>query len=400
MDLMVLAMARKYMDKKVAELVSAGWTKEIVKELPAVGNDKTIYMVEKVDSAGNTYYDEYMYTNGKFDGIGTTRVDLSNYARLDSFNPYKFFINDDGKITINLYDPNNLDTMSGLVEGTLFNELNFRTTILATRVDDNRVQISTLEEDMQRLSSAYIYKGNVNSYSNLPCGDKVLKVRFSQGHYIELSLPDNSIPKDAAKVKINAKSSTGANYNFVLMGTSNKAYNFYIQKDKYTYATVDISNFDYSTSNGKFRITFTATGDNTLEINEICFLNSGGSTIKTIFVAENYVIGTNGPITNTGAISASIAYKNPTQAEEQKETLQIGDVYNVSDSDKNYAWNGTDWDNLGGTFSLTNYQPREDTRLKTTSKYIVGAINELKTLIDNQATEVEATLNAILEGEY
>lgn len=81
MDLMVLAMARKYMDKKVAELVSAGWTKEIVKELPTTGNEKTIYMVEQVDNVGNIYYDEYMYTNGKFDGIGTTRVDLSNYAK-------------------------------------------------------------------------------------------------------------------------------------------------------------------------------------------------------------------------------------------------------------------------------------------------------------------------------
>ena len=238
MDLMVLAMARKYMDKKVAELVSAGWTKQIVKELPTTGNDKTIYMVEKVDNAGNTYYDEYMYTNGKFDGIGTTRVDLSSYARLDSFNPYKFFVDDDGNITINLYDPTNPNTTSGLVEGHLFSELkvdfsmlladmiNYQTkedSKLKTKskevvqaINELKTDFSNLEEDMQRLSSAYIYKGSVNSYSNLPCGDKVLKVRFSQGHYIELSLPDNSIPKDAAKVKINAKSSTGANYNFVL----------------------------------------------------------------------------------------------------------------------------------------------------------------------------------------
>ena len=83
MDLMVLAMARKYMDKKVAELMSAGWTKEVVKELPTTGNEKTIYMVEQIDGAGNIYYDEYMYTNGKFDGIGTTKVDLSNYAKIE-----------------------------------------------------------------------------------------------------------------------------------------------------------------------------------------------------------------------------------------------------------------------------------------------------------------------------
>lgn len=30
----------------------------------------------------------------------------------------------------------------------------------------------------------------------------------------------------------------------------------------------------------------------------------------------------------------------------------VGDVYNVTDTDKNYAWTGTEWDDLGGSFSV------------------------------------------------
>ncbi len=31
---------------------------------------------------------------------------------------------------------------------------------------------------------------------------------------------------------------------------------------------------------------------------------------------------------------------------------KVGDVYNVSDTGKNYAWDGSAWDDLGGAFSV------------------------------------------------
>lgn len=33
----------------------------------------------------------------------------------------------------------------------------------------------------------------------------------------------------------------------------------------------------------------------------------------------------------------------------------VGDVYNAEDTGKNYAWNGTEWDDLGGTIDLSSY---------------------------------------------
>ena len=36
----------------------------------------------------------------------------------------------------------------------------------------------------------------------------------------------------------------------------------------------------------------------------------------------------------------------------KKDNLEVGDVYNVTDTGKNYAWNGTTWDELGGDIDL------------------------------------------------
>lgn len=48
------------------------------------------------------------------------------------------------------------------------------------------------------------------------------------------------------------------------------------------------------------------------------------------------------------------------------QTKEIGDVYNVVANGKNYAWTGTDWDDLGGEFSITSITNTEiDTILAT-----------------------------------
>lgn len=37
----------------------------------------------------------------------------------------------------------------------------------------------------------------------------------------------------------------------------------------------------------------------------------------------------------------------------ETEGLKVGDVYNVEDTDMNYAWTGTEWDPLGGSFTIS-----------------------------------------------
>lgn len=52
----------------------------VVEELPSSGEKSTIYLVSN-SKAENDTYDEYIFVNGKFEKIGTTSVDLSDYVK-------------------------------------------------------------------------------------------------------------------------------------------------------------------------------------------------------------------------------------------------------------------------------------------------------------------------------
>lgn len=74
-----------------------------------------------------------------------------------------------------------------------------------------------------------------------------------------------------------------------------------------------------------------------------------------------------------------------------KESPAVGDVWNSTTANgvypkgTNYAWNGTEWDALGGEVDLSAYQKASDDTLATTSKTVVGAINEVKGVADSAA---------------
>lgn len=74
-----------------------------------------------------------------------------------------------------------------------------------------------------------------------------------------------------------------------------------------------------------------------------------------------------------------------------KESPAVGDVWNSTTANgvypkgTNYAWNGTEWDALGGEVDLSDYQKASDDTLETTSKTVVGAINEVKGVADAAA---------------
>lgn len=74
-----------------------------------------------------------------------------------------------------------------------------------------------------------------------------------------------------------------------------------------------------------------------------------------------------------------------------KESPAVGDVWNSTTANgvypkgTNYAWNGTEWDALGGEVDLSAYQKVSDDALATTAKTVVGAINEVKGVADAAA---------------
>ena len=46
---------------------------------------------------------------------------------------------------------------------------------------------------------------------------------------------------------------------------------------------------------------------------------------------------------------------------------KVGDAYNVEDTGMNYAWDGTKWDDLGGTIDLSNYWDKTTYTIATAS---------------------------------
>lgn len=57
---------------------------QIIESLPGSGVKGTIYLLSNGGS-GNNSYDEYVYINSKWEKIGTTDIDLSNYYNTTNF---------------------------------------------------------------------------------------------------------------------------------------------------------------------------------------------------------------------------------------------------------------------------------------------------------------------------
>lgn len=61
------------------------------------------------------------------------------------------------------------------------------------------------------------------------------------------------------------------------------------------------------------------------------------------------------------AISSMMTYKGTVATKDSlPSNASVGDTYNVTDTGKNYAWNGTEWDDLGGTIDLSGYVKTTD----------------------------------------
>lgn len=77
----------------------------------------------------------------------------------------------------------------------------------------------------------------------------------------------------------------------------------------------------------------------------------------------------------------------------------VGDVYNALDTDKNYAWNGSKWDDLGGIVDLSNYYTKSET-----NKAINDALKNVEVNVDlsdyyNKAQTDKAISDALEDVE-
>ena len=73
---------------------------EVVTELPTIGENNIIYLIARTNQETSNIYDEYIYVNSAWEKIGSTDVDLTNYALKNEI-PIKLsqLTNDSGFIT-------------------------------------------------------------------------------------------------------------------------------------------------------------------------------------------------------------------------------------------------------------------------------------------------------------
>lgn len=77
----------------------------------------------------------------------------------------------------------------------------------------------------------------------------------------------------------------------------------------------------------------------------------------------------------------------------------VGDVYNVSSTGSNYAWNGTEWDKLSETLDLTPYLLREDAEETYETISNVNTLNEtLNQKIEQEILRATAAEGSVLES--
>lgn len=71
-----------YTKAEIDEMFSAGAKYKVVNVLPSTGVEGTIYLVPSSTSPSGDIYDEYIYVDGDFEKIGTTKADLANVVKV------------------------------------------------------------------------------------------------------------------------------------------------------------------------------------------------------------------------------------------------------------------------------------------------------------------------------
>lgn len=78
---------KKYVNEVIGDIGSTGFTPIIVNTLPTSNiSSNTVYLVLNEQQADKNIYNEYIYVGGKWEIVGSTAVDLSDYYTKDEVN--------------------------------------------------------------------------------------------------------------------------------------------------------------------------------------------------------------------------------------------------------------------------------------------------------------------------
>ena len=105
-------------------------------------------------------------------------------------------------------------------------------------------------------------------------------------------------------------------------------------------------------------------------------------------------------------LTAVYTYKGSVANEQALPTQDqtVGDVYNVEDTGKNVAWDGEQWDNLGGTVDLSAYAKTEyvneqiATKADVVHTHEIADVNGLQAILDLMPVEIKLPIRTGIGG--
>lgn len=139
-------------------------------------------------------------------------------------------------------------------------------------------------------------------------------------------------------------------------------------------------------------VTGAATFDGTADADIAVTLVNAGTTGRQLLKAE-----TAGDANGVLGLLSVLDYKGTVDTEASlPEDAALGDVYNVTDTGMNYAWNGTQWDALGAVTTLTTLGL---TATADELNYTDGVTAPIQTQLDAKQTKDDASAFETLVGE-
>ena len=267
---------KKTLDDKVAELAgmfTGSIKKTVISELPATGDENTIYMVgPKVDADGTDYYDEYMFISGKPEMIGNTKTDLS--SKMDKFGDYDpnecklYLTNKNGSVLpFTMYNGNEL-TVEGDMGVNLKSNYKIGLSGAYTEIDGTHLSLQG--------------RGNTDGNGMLIMGVSTPITEEDIEHYPQYDfMSTGQVPYQAANKKyVDEKTNNSAN---TVKGTAKGINNLVI---------TDISPIEHNV-----KIKLENMGENLITDYLSCDF---GSTVDYPILGVNYSVDNDGVITASG----------------------------------------------------------------------------------------------------
>lgn len=163
MDIVTLALARKYANKKIAELAAVGFAPKIMDSLPTEDiNEHTLYLVPASDGINSNGYLEYIYINGSWECVGSTIIDFSMIGDVSQLTT------EDKSTLVAAINEVFAKSNTAITETTNYvnEQINETKTYVNTKIEETtnyvNEQITIVNNEME----ARVFQGNITTFNN------------------------------------------------------------------------------------------------------------------------------------------------------------------------------------------------------------------------------------------